>query len=204
MGCPYLFSSTNKHCYERANHVSYSSHPTHLLHSSLHSISGSDSRHVVYSCLRHNYFFFSLETGDFSQQLLCCVICEYATMTTYRSVRWVLLVKQFKDSSKMLFILPTLLFLPSQDSSLHEAFLSRTWLLHISLLENCSCAFEVSVAALFLYRFRCQVNSIQSKLSVSAGQLAQQLTKACRSVTRWQLYSCFPTQKQQNQYACSR
>lgn len=102
MDCLYPFSSANKRHYERANHMSYSSHPTHLPHSS-YSISDSDIRHVVYSCLICNYSFFSLKTGDFSQQLLCCVIYVYATMMTYGSVLWVLLVKQFKDSSKILW-----------------------------------------------------------------------------------------------------
>lgn len=85
MGCLQHFSSANEHHYERANYMSYSLHPTHLPHSSC-SISDSDIRHVVYSCLIHNYFFFSLKTGGFSQQLPCSVIYEYATMMTYGSV----------------------------------------------------------------------------------------------------------------------
>ena len=104
MGCLYPFSSANKHHYERASHVSYSSHPTHLPHSSC-SISDSGIRHVVYSSLIRNYFLFSPKTGDFSQQLLGCVIYEYATMTIYGSVHWVLLIKQFKDSAKMGFLI---------------------------------------------------------------------------------------------------
>lgn len=61
-----------------------------------------------------------------------------------------------------------------------------------------SCVFKASVAALFLYQFRCQINSIQLKLLVRVWQPAQQFTKAFRCITSWQLHSCFPPQKQQN------
>lgn len=58
-------------------------------------------------------------------------------------------------------------------------------------------------AALFLHPSGCEGKSIPLKPAVRLWQLARQLSKARRSLRRWQLPSCFPAGKQQKSSACS-